>query len=216
MAKLSMQKTVEGLGDYLREQRGQAQMSLRQLAELTDVSNPYLSQIERGLRRPSAEVLQQIAKALRISAESLYVRAGILDADESGARMVEDAIALDTRLTERQKTAMLDIYRSFVGHRRSHRHPTGRNRDRSKPGEDMTITDTINAQVKSIVEDVKGLPETLKKIDVADLQKQAQGLAQTAVGTATSAYADFAKKGEEFVNKAKGFKVDDIKKTVDS
>ncbi|WP_344767860.1 helix-turn-helix domain-containing protein [Aeromicrobium panaciterrae] len=110
-----MQKTVEGLGDYLREQRGQAQMSLRQLAELTDVSNPYLSQIERGLRRPSAEVLQQIAKALRISAESLYVRAGILDADESGARMVEDAIALDTRLTERQKTALLDIYRSFVG-----------------------------------------------------------------------------------------------------
>ena len=115
MAKLSMQKTVEGLGDYLREQRGQAQMSLRQLAELTDVSNPYLSQIERGLRRPSAEVLQQIAKALRISAESLYVRAGILDADESGARMVEDAIALDARLTERQKTALLDIYRSFVG-----------------------------------------------------------------------------------------------------
>ena len=115
MAKLSMQRTVEGLGEYLREQRGQAQMSLRQLAELTDVSNPYLSQIERGLRRPSAEVLQQIAKALRISAESLYVRAGILDADESGARMVEDAIALDARLTERQKTAMLDIYRSFVG-----------------------------------------------------------------------------------------------------
>mgnify|MGYP006156756697 CR=1 FL=1 len=115
MAALNMQKTVEGLGDYLREQRGQAQMSLRQLAELTDVSNPYLSQIERGLRRPSAEVLQQIAKALRISAESLYVRAGILDADETGARMVEDAIALDQRLTERQKSALLDIYRSFVG-----------------------------------------------------------------------------------------------------
>lgn len=115
MAKLSMQRTVGGLGEYLREQRGQAQMSLRQLSELTDVSNPYLSQIERGLRRPSAEVLQQIAKALRISAESLYVRAGILDADESGARMVEDAIALDPRLTERQKTALLDIYRSFVG-----------------------------------------------------------------------------------------------------
>lgn len=115
MAKLSVQKTVGGLGDYLREQRNQAQMSLRQLAELAEVSNPYLSQIERGLRRPSAEVLQQIAKALRISAESLYVRAGILDADESGARMVEDAIALDPRLTERQKTALLDVYRSFVG-----------------------------------------------------------------------------------------------------
>nr|MCW2727709.1 transcriptional regulator [Aeromicrobium sp.] len=112
---LNMHVSVEGLGEYLREQRSQAQMSLRQLAELTDVSNPYLSQIERGLRRPSAEVLQQIAKALRISAESLYVRAGILDADESGARMVEDAIALDQRLTERQKSALLDIYRSFVG-----------------------------------------------------------------------------------------------------
>jgi len=114
MAKPIKQR-VEGLGEYLRDQRSQAQMSLRQLAELADVSNPYLSQIERGLRRPSAEVLQQIAKALRISAESLYVRAGILDADESGARMVEDAIALDSRLTERQKSALLDIYRSFVG-----------------------------------------------------------------------------------------------------
>jgi transcriptional regulator with XRE-family HTH domain len=115
MAKLGVSKTVESLGDYLREQRRQAQMSLRQLAEITEVSNPYLSQIERGVRRPSAEVLQQIAKGLRISAESLYVRAGILDVEESGARMVEDAIALDPRLTDRQRTALLDIYRSFVG-----------------------------------------------------------------------------------------------------
>ena len=115
MAKLSINRTVEGLGEYLREQRRLAQMSLRQLSEKSDVSNPYLSQIERGLRRPSAEVLQQIAKALRISAESLYVRAGILDLDESGSRMVEDAIGLDPLLTERQKTALLDIYRSFVG-----------------------------------------------------------------------------------------------------
>ena len=115
MAKLDVGRTVETLGDYLRDQRRQAQMSLRQLAEKSDVSNPYLSQIERGVRRPSAEVLQQIAKALRISAESLYVRAGLIDADASGARMVEDAVALDPRLTERQKTALLDIYRSFVG-----------------------------------------------------------------------------------------------------
>jgi len=115
MAKLTVGKTVESLGEYLREQRRQAQMSLRQLAEQADVSNPYLSQIERGLRRPSAGVLSQIAKALHISAESLYVRAGILDLDESGARMVEHAIALDPQLTERQKTALLDIYRSFVG-----------------------------------------------------------------------------------------------------
>lgn len=115
MAKTRVAKTVEGLGDYLREQRGQAQMSLRQLAELTEVSNPYLSQIERGLRRPSAEVLQQIAKALRISAESLYVRAGILDRDETGTRMVEDAIHLDPALSERQRRALLDIYHSFAG-----------------------------------------------------------------------------------------------------
>lgn len=115
MAKLDVGGAVETLGDYLREQRRQAQMSLRQLAEKSEVSNPYLSQIERGVRRPSAEVLQQIAKALRISAESLYVRAGLIDVDESGARMVEDAIALDPRLTERQKSALLDIYHSFVG-----------------------------------------------------------------------------------------------------
>lgn len=115
MAKLSINKTAEALGEYLREQRRLAQMSLRQLSEQADVSNPYLSQIERGLHRPSAEVLQQIAKALRISAESLYVRAGILDLDESRTRMVEDAIGLDPLPTERQKNALLDIYRSFVG-----------------------------------------------------------------------------------------------------
>jgi transcriptional regulator with XRE-family HTH domain len=112
---INVHETVGNLGEYLREQRRQAQMSLRQLAEVSEVSNPYLSQIERGVRRPSAEVLGQIAKALRISAESLYVRAGLLDVDETGTRMVEDAIALDDRLTERQKTALLDIYRSFVG-----------------------------------------------------------------------------------------------------
>ena len=82
-------KTVETLGDYLREQRLAAKLSLRQLAEQTGVSNPYLSQIERGLRRPSAEVLQQLAKALRISAETLYVRAGILNLDDSEVRSVE-------------------------------------------------------------------------------------------------------------------------------
>lgn len=116
MAKLQVGGLTGGLGDYLREQRRQAQLSLRQLAEKSDVSNPYLSQIERGLRRPSAEVLQQIAKALRISAESLYVRAGILDPDFGGTRIVEDAIALDDRLTEEQKSTLLDLYHSLVGH----------------------------------------------------------------------------------------------------
>ena len=113
MPKLSMQRTVEGLGDYLREQRGQAQMSLRQLAELADVSNPYLSQIERGLRRPSAEVLQQIAKALRISAESLYVRAGILDAETLPPSGVIEAIRADIDLSEEQKSSLVQIYESF-------------------------------------------------------------------------------------------------------
>jgi transcriptional regulator with XRE-family HTH domain len=113
VSKLKVGKTVESLGDYLRDQRRQAELSLRQLADQAGVSNPYLSQIERGLRRPSAEVLQQIAKALRISAETLYVRAGILDPSPDGAQPVESAILGDTGLTERQKSALLDIYRSF-------------------------------------------------------------------------------------------------------
>jgi len=113
VSKLNVGKTVGSLGDYLRDQRRQAELSLRQLAEQTGVSNPYLSQIERGLRRPSAEVLQQIAKALRISAETLYVRAGILDPSPNGVQSVEIAIVGDAGLTERQKSALLDIYRSF-------------------------------------------------------------------------------------------------------
>lgn len=104
---------VDSLGDYLREQRVANRLSLRQLADQTGVSNPYLSQIERGLRRPSAEVLQQIAKALRISAETLYVRAGILNPEDGEVRSVELAIMADTGLTERQKQSLLDVYQSF-------------------------------------------------------------------------------------------------------
>ena len=107
-----MGQRVENLGDYLREQRLGAQLTLRQLADQAGVSNPYLSQIERGLRKPSAEVLQQIAKALRISAEQLYVRAGIVGLDESGS--VELAILADPGLTERQKQSLLDVYSSFL------------------------------------------------------------------------------------------------------
>src|ERR1700710_2081688 len=113
MAKIKVGKTVESLGEYLHEQRVTAQLSLRQLAEQTGVSNPYLSQIERGLRRPSAEVLQQLAKGLRISAETLYVRAGILNLDDSEVRSVELAVLADTGLTERQKQSLLDVYQSF-------------------------------------------------------------------------------------------------------
>lgn len=114
MAKGKVGKTVESLGDYLREQRVAAELSLRQLAEQTGVSNPYLSQIERGLRKPSAEVLQQIAKALRISAEQLYLRAGIVSPDDGVGGSVELAVLSDTGLTERQKQSLLDIYQSFL------------------------------------------------------------------------------------------------------
>ena len=107
-------RTVESLGDYLREQRTNAQLSLRQLAELTGVSNPYLSQIERGLRKPSAEVLQQLAKALQVSADQLYVRAGIVSPDPSTVTTVELAVLHDPDLTERQKQSLLDVYASFL------------------------------------------------------------------------------------------------------
>ncbi|MFI9171762.1 helix-turn-helix domain-containing protein [Streptomyces lincolnensis] len=105
---------VGNLGEYLREQRRNAQLSLRQLADAAGVSNPYLSQIERGLRKPSAEVLQQVAKALRISAETLYVRAGILDAERDRDEVETRAVILaDPTLNERQKQVLLQIYESF-------------------------------------------------------------------------------------------------------
>ncbi|WP_046732040.1 helix-turn-helix domain-containing protein [Streptomyces humi] len=105
---------VGNLGEYLREQRRNAQLSLRQLADAAGVSNPYLSQIERGLRKPSAEVLQQVAKALRISAETLYVRAGILDAERDLSEVeTRAAILADPTLDERQKQVLLQIYESF-------------------------------------------------------------------------------------------------------
>ncbi|MFF9626391.1 helix-turn-helix domain-containing protein [Streptomyces griseosporeus] len=105
---------VGNLGEYLREQRRNAQLSLRQLADAAGVSNPYLSQIERGLRKPSAEVLQQVAKALRISAETLYVRAGILDAERDRDEVETRAVILaDPTLNDRQKQVLLQIYESF-------------------------------------------------------------------------------------------------------
>jgi len=105
------QTAAQDIGTFIRTQREAAQVSVRQLAEKAGVSNPYLSQIERGLRKPSADVLQQIAKALRVSAEVLYVRAGILEPSE--ASEVRDAIITDTAITERQKQVLLDIYTSF-------------------------------------------------------------------------------------------------------
>lgn len=104
---------VGNLGEYLREQRRQAQLSLRQLADAAGVSNPYLSQIERGLRKPSADILQQLAKALRISAETLYVQAGILDERDRDAVETRAVILADPSLSEQQKQVLLQIYASF-------------------------------------------------------------------------------------------------------
>jgi transcriptional regulator with XRE-family HTH domain len=108
----SISDRVGDLGGYLREQREHARLSLRQLAQLAGVSNPYLSQVERGLRNPSAEVLQQIARGLQISAEALYVRAGILDSDQKRPD-VEAAVHADPDLSDRQKRVLLDIYSAF-------------------------------------------------------------------------------------------------------
>ena len=114
MDQLDPAGAVRDVGRYIREQRRQAELSLRNLAKQAGVSNPYLSQIERGLRQPSAKILKDIAKALRISAETLYLRAGILD-DDAGERdgdLVE-AILREPRLSERQKQVLIDIYKSF-------------------------------------------------------------------------------------------------------
>ena len=106
------QVSVNSIGDYIREQREQAKISLRQLSQAAGVSNPYLSQIERGLRKPSAEILQQIAKGLRISAEALYVQAGILE-DRPADSGVRSALLADPTLSERQKQVLIEIYESF-------------------------------------------------------------------------------------------------------
>ncbi len=103
---------LDALGSYIRDQRRQAELSMRKLADLAGVSNPYLSQIERGLKRPSAEILQQIARALEVSAESLYVRAGILD--EAPESDLIAAIRAQDDLTVDQKQVLIRVYESFL------------------------------------------------------------------------------------------------------
>jgi transcriptional regulator with XRE-family HTH domain len=145
------------LGEYIREQRRSAQYSVRQLAQAAGVSNPYLSQIERGLRKPSAEILQQLAKALRISAETLYVKAGLLDGHpvegdvdglpDSAGRPVRDvraAVADDAYLTLRQKHALLDIYEAFRSEN-AREHEADREEDRGSDG-DQTVNQTPKSQ----------------------------------------------------------------------
>jgi len=105
---------VRELGRFIRDQRGASRLSLRRLSKLAGISNPYLSQIERGLRRPSAEILQAIAKALRISAETLYIKAGILE-ERTDAANLPAVIRRDDSLTATQKQLLLDVYQSFQG-----------------------------------------------------------------------------------------------------
>jgi transcriptional regulator with XRE-family HTH domain len=119
---------LSDLGEFIREQRRNAQISLRQLAQQTGVSNPYLSQIERGLRRPSAEVLQQIGTALRISTPVMYLRAGLLEAKETSG--VVAAVAADDSLSDRQKQMLLEIYETFRRDNEAHEH--------ARPGEHLT------------------------------------------------------------------------------
>ena len=107
-----LETRLHDLGNFIRDQRRNARLSLRKLSELAGISNPYLSQIERGLRKPSAEILQGIARGLRISAETLYVRAGILDEQGDPPDLVA-AVVRDPSLSERQKQVLLEIYRSF-------------------------------------------------------------------------------------------------------
>jgi len=111
----SLETRLHDLGGFIRDQRRNARLSLRKLSELAGISNPYLSQIERGLRKPSAEILQSIARGLRISAETLYVQAGILDATPEGGVNADPvgAIVGDPTISDRQKQALIEIYRSF-------------------------------------------------------------------------------------------------------
>lgn len=121
---------LNSLGEFIATRRRDAALTLRQLADQAGVSNPYLSQIERGLRKPSAEVLQQLAKALQVSAESLYIRAGILDPDSHGRCTVAEAVQADPLLTDRQRRALLEVYASFTAEASERSHSTS---DRRMP-----------------------------------------------------------------------------------
>ncbi len=136
------------LGSFIREQRGSARLSLRRLSELAGISNPYLSQIERGLRRPSAEILQQIAKALRISAETLYVQAGILE-PPTGSPDLTRAILADQAISEEQKQALVRIYLSF--RREYEEEHSGEGPTSPAPDQDRAAAPTESAAVAPVV-----------------------------------------------------------------
>jgi transcriptional regulator with XRE-family HTH domain len=160
---------MNSIGEYIRQQREQAKISLRQLAEQAGVSNPYLSQVERGLRKPSADILQQIAKGLRISAEALYVQAGILE-DRPGDSGVRSALLTDPQLSERQKQVLIEIYESFT--KESQKPPTAEvvaiTRDQSGPTETATPAETVDATwTDATATDTATVPGTATAPDTA-------------------------------------------------
>lgn len=131
-----MAEAPSDIGAFIREQRQLAELSLRRLADKAGVSNPYLSQIERGLRKPSAEILQQLAKALEVSAETMYVQAGMLDAEKAQEHSgLESAIRRAQELTEEQRKALLGVYRSFVGANEAAEARVRTDRDQDRPAE---------------------------------------------------------------------------------
>lgn len=144
---------LRNLGGYIREQRNVSQISLRQLAAAAGVSNPYLSQIERGLRKPSADILQQIAKALRISAEALYVQAGILDERLSGSE-VAHAIHADLQLSDRQKQVLLEIYHSFSKENQS----APRSASQTAPVSGEPVADSVTTTASAPANDPENKP----------------------------------------------------------
>jgi transcriptional regulator with XRE-family HTH domain len=159
---------MNSIGEYIRQQREQAKISLRQLAEQAGVSNPYLSQVERGLRKPSADILQQIAKGLRISAEALYVQAGILE-DRPGDSGVRSALLTDPQLTERQKQVLVEIYESFT--KEAQKPPTAEvvaiTRDHATPAETETEGATPAETVDATWSDATGTAADTAATDTA-------------------------------------------------
>ena len=142
---------VNSIGEYIREQREQARISMRQLAQAAGVSNPYLSQIERGLRKPSADILQQIAKGPRISAEALYVQAGILE-DRPSDSGVRAALLADSELSERQKQVLMEIYESFrrengAAAEAARAAQAGQDADQAEPAAEDAAPDTDQSEV---------------------------------------------------------------------
>jgi transcriptional regulator with XRE-family HTH domain len=164
---MGIMANMNSIGDYIRQQREQAKISLRQLADQAGVSNPYLSQIERGLRKPSAEILQQIAKGLRISAEALYVQAGILE-DRPGDSGVRAALLTDPQLTERQKQVLVEIYESF------------RRESRSQHSAEIVavVSDTPEPEQRPVPDDEAWSASTAEQAGTAQTDPAQDGTAQ--------------------------------------